>query len=68
MHVARDRTVVDLAKTPGRRKDVPKTTRAAAVAMAASQKKIKALNLSMEVCSTPHLTLSPFELGLTSNM
>ncbi|KAG9001960.1 hypothetical protein FRB93_011932 [Tulasnella sp. JGI-2019a] len=44
----KDQTVVDLAKTPGRRKDVPKTTRAAAVAMAASQKKIKALHFSME--------------------
>ncbi|KAG8883850.1 hypothetical protein FRB98_002762 [Tulasnella sp. 332] len=52
----KDQTVVDLAKTPGRRKDVPKTTRAAAVAMAASQKKIKALNFSMETDKENHPT------------
>ncbi|KAG8986206.1 hypothetical protein FRB93_005464 [Tulasnella sp. JGI-2019a] len=44
----KDQTIIDLAKTPGRRKDVPKTTRAAAVALAASQKKIKALHFSKE--------------------
>lgn len=58
------RPLIELAKTPGRRKNAAHSTRAATAAVAASSKKIKAINLSLLVREFSHRGFR-FQLGLT---